>query len=325
MNAAFINDGYARFVGDHVIDQVYGRGRREKLAGIARLHPEIISSQQFDACRDVLGAVEVVFSTWGFPCLDSKQLDRMPNLKALFYAAGATRHFRQPLLDRGIKVCSATAANAIPVAEFALSQILLAGAGYFRNSRECTDPSASGMAGSFRGHGNFEGRVAILGNGTVSRTLQQFLSHHDLEVVVVPSREAERTLSLEEAFATAFAVLNLFPDVDELAGIYDERLFCSMKDSAVFINCGRGRQVNEADLIKAMKLRPDLTALLDVQWPEPPVAGSELYTLPNIRLSAHIAGAKSAELVRLADYMIEDFHRFERGEALKYEVQPDQL
>ncbi len=142
---------------------------------------------------------------------------------------------------------------------------------------------------------------------------------------VVPARADNRIISLEEAFATSIAIVNLFSDRDDNAGVFAAPLFRSMMDSAVFINVGRGRQVNEADLVTVMKERADLTALLDVQWPEPPEDGSELYTLPNIRLSGHIAGSKGTELIRMADYMIDDFLRLERGEPVLHKVRPDQL
>jgi phosphoglycerate dehydrogenase-like enzyme len=181
------------------------------------------------------------------------------------------------------------------------------------------------VVNNYRGHGNYENRVAIIGNGAISQKLQEFLGHHDLEVIVVPSRKEKRTVSLEEVFRTSFAVVNLLPDRDDNVGVLNGDLFSSMIDSAVFINVGRGRQVNEDDLIRVMKARPDLTALLDVQWPEPPVDGSELYTLPNVKLSGHIAGATGSELVRLSAGMIEEFLRFEKDEPLLYEVQPGQL
>jgi phosphoglycerate dehydrogenase-like enzyme len=74
-----------------------------------------------------------------------------------------------------------------------------------------------------------------------------------------------------------------------------------------------------------MAERPDLTALLDVQYPEPPKDDSKLYELSNVQLTSHIAGSSSAELVRMADYMIEEFQRLEKGEPLQHEVQPGQL
>ena len=325
LKAVFINDGCPVIKGAHVIDLVYGLGRREKLAGMVDLYPVIITSDSLEAHRDELKDVDVVFSTWGFPRLDESQLDLMPNLKAVFYAAGATGTFRDPLLQRGIRISSATVANAIPVAEYALSHVLLAGAGFYRNSRECTDPENARMVNSFRGHGNYANRVAVLGNGAISRKLQGFLSHHEIEVLEVASRERKRTVSLEEAFSTCYAVVNLFPDVEDNGGVYDRALFESMIDSAVFINCGRGRQVNEDDLISVFKIRTDLTAILDVQWPEPPLAGSELYTLPNVFLSSHIAGSKASELVRMGDYMLADFEHFKRGKPLEYEVIAGQL
>lgn len=325
MKAAFFSNN-TEWAGErHIVDNVYAAGRRERIGELTNLVPGIISSDNFEEQLDRIWDIDVIFSTWGMPELTPAQLDKLPKLKALFYAAGATQYFRAPLVERGIIVCSATPANAIPVAEFALAQILLAGSGYFRNSRECTDAWHTEVANNFRGHGNYGNRVAILGNGAISSRLQDLLKHHDLDVVVVPSRAENRTVSLEEAFATSFAVVNLFPDRDDNAGVFNEPLFASMIPSAVFINVGRGRQVNEADLIRVMKLRPDLTALLDVQWPEPPVDGSELYSQPNILLSGHIAGSTASEYIRMADYMIQEFQRFERGEPLLYEVTPDSL
>ena len=63
-----------------------------------------------------------------------------------------------------------------------------------------------------------------------------------------------------------------------------------------------------------------MTALLDVTSPEPPVPDSAFYTLPNVQLSSHIAGSINDEVVRMADYMIEEFGRWERGEALCYQI-----
>ena len=98
-----------------------------------------------------------------------------------------------------------------------------------------------------------------------------------------------------------------------------------MKPGAVFINTGRGRQVNEADLISVFEKRPDLTALLDVTFPEPPEAGSKLYSMPNIHLSPHIAGSLKDELYRMSDYMVEEFERFSKGEEAVHEVKPSML
>ncbi|MFA5687630.1 MAG: NAD(P)-dependent oxidoreductase [Kiritimatiellales bacterium] len=325
MNAAFFCDGADWSPDRCVTDIVFNAGWKAALTEQAHLYPVVITTGNFNEHVEKLHSLDVIFSTWHAPKLTAEQIQKLPNLKAVFYAAGATGYFRDPFLNAGIKVCSAAAANAIPVAQFALSQVLLAGAGYFRNSRECKTPEAATVQNSFRGFGNYGGSVAILGNGMISQLLQKWLKEHCLVPVVVPFRAEQRTVPLEEAFETSFAVVNLFPDLPDNSQILNKPLFERMKPGAVFINVGRGRQVNEDDLVDVMQRRHDLTALLDVQWPEPPVAGSKLYTVPNIQLSAHIAGSKGAELNRMADYMMDEFRRFKNGESLLHEVRAEQL
>ena len=73
-------------------------------------------------------------------------------------------------------------------------------------------------------------------------------------------------------------------------------------------------------MIDILRRRPDVTALLDVTLPEPPEPESAFYALPNVQLSSHIAGSMNDELVRMADHMIEECARWQRGEALRYQV-----
>jgi len=76
----------------------------------------------------------------------------------------------------------------------------------------------------------------------------------------------------------------------------------------------------EADLIRVMRERPDLTALLDVTDPEPPVPDSPFWTLPNVVNSPHVGGTTGDEVVRLSDCAIEEFIAWDAGKPLRYEV-----
>jgi phosphoglycerate dehydrogenase-like enzyme len=70
------------------------------------------------------------------------------------------------------------------------------------------------------------------------------------------------------------------------------------------------------------RARPDLQFVLDVTEPEPPSADSPLWTLPNVELTPHIAGASGGELRRLARYMIEELERLVTGQPLRFAVNP---
>lgn len=286
--------------------------------------PELITPDNFHQFHDELRSVEVIFSTWGMFSLTQEQLDAMPALKIVFYAAGATEYFSAPLIARGIKIVSAWQANAVPVAEFCLAQILLGCKGYFRNQREYTEPEKfESLVRDHPAPGVYQERVALIGAGAISQVLQHLLQTFNLEVIVVPSRKEKRTITLEEAFSTAFVISNHLPNRTDNMGVLDGDLFRLMRPGAVFINTGRGFQVNEKELIAVLKQRQDLTVLLDVTKPEPPVAGSPFYSLPNVHLTSHIAGTLNKETHRLADCIFEEFQRWLSGDPLLYEITQD--
>jgi phosphoglycerate dehydrogenase-like enzyme len=242
------------------------------------------------------------------------------------------RAFAAPLVERGIIVTSAWAANAIPVAEFVLAQILLACKGYFRNVREYR-PGRADQIEAYRGPGIDGTTVALIGAGQVARALIERLRPFRLNVLMVDpflsAEEAEqlgvRLVSLEQAFSEAYVISNHVPNLPETRGMLAADHLQRMQPGAVFINTGRGAQVVEPDLIHVLTERPDLTALLDVTDPEPPAETSPLWHLSNVRLSSHIAGAINNEVARLADDAIESFLEWRSGQVPRYAVTAEML
>ncbi len=277
-----------------------------------------------------LADVEVLFSTWGFPLLNDAQLDKMPKLRAVFYAAGSVQNFARPLLQRDIIVVSAWAANAVPVAQWTLAQILLANKGYHRNEREF---AATRAGRKFRGRGNFGAPVAILGAGQIGRRVIELLQPFDLPVLVfdpfLPAEQAEKLgvekVELDEAFARGHVVSNHLANLPATIGMLKGAHFAQMPPDATFINTGRGATVRQTEMIEVLRARPDIIALLDVTSPEPTPRDSPLWDLPNVHLTTHIAGSIGDEVVRMADYAIEEFVRWQRREPLRYAVSEDML
>ncbi len=322
----------AFFGRNKIIDEVYARGRRAQIAERTDLYPHVIDLENFHEHAPHLRDLEAIFTSWLMPALQSEQLDLLPSLKAVFYAAGTVKKFARPFLERGITVVSAWQANAIPVAEFTSAQVVLAMKGYFRNAREYTSPSYM-EAGGFQGPGNYGGTVALLGAGAIGRRVIEYLKPYHLRIVVFDpflgeARAAElgvTKVSLEEAFEQGFVVSNHLANTPETRKMLHGGLFAKMRPSATFINTGRGATVDEPGLIEVLRARPDLTALLDVAWPEPPVEDSPFFTLPNVHLTTHIAGSANDETVRMADYCLEEFDAWTSGRPLRYVVSLEML
>jgi phosphoglycerate dehydrogenase-like enzyme len=324
--AAFFGESQER------LDYVYAGGRRERVTEIVDLYPERVSLDNFDVHESELQALEVIFGTWNISPLQTEHLEQLPGLKVVYYAAGSVQKFARPFLDHGVRVCSAWRANAAPVSEYTLAQILLANKGHYRNIRDCQ--TYEGRKNSpFKGRGNFGATVALLGAGAIGQLVINLLKPFDLDVVVFDpflpdARAAElgvRKVSIEETFREGDVVSNHLANNEQTRGMLHSEHFSLLQDHAVCINTGRGATVVEADLISELEKRPTLTALLDVTQPEPPEPNSPFYTLPNVYLTSHIAGSLNDEVIRMADYMIEEFQRYEKGEDHHHEVSLDMI
>jgi len=316
-----------------MIRMVYGSGRREALAAVTRLFPEILCAQDLLSRQEELREIEVVFSTWGMPKLTQEQLSCLPALKAVFYAAGTVKPFADPLLKKGITVVSAASANAVSVAEMATSEILLGLKGFFRNIRDAKDSRKRLAKQCFAGPGIYGEKVAILGCGQIGRNVICLLRNHTVDLLLYdPFLSAEearslggRKVSLAEAFQEAFIVSNHMPNLPETAGCITKEMISMMRPNAVFVNTGRGATVDEAGMCEVLQQRPDLTAVLDVTFPEPPAADSPLYWLENVCMTSHIAGAVHDETCRMADLMLEEYALWDGGKKLRFEVTEEML
>ena len=274
--------------------------------------------------------VEVVFSTWGMPSFSEEEIKScFPSLKCVFYAAGSVQAFARPFLKCGVRVFSAWAANAVPVAEYTVSQIILANKGFFSHTRLMGE----GRVEEAHRHvasciGNFRTKVGLIGCGMIGSLVATMLKQYDLEVLAFDlflsddrARELGVTLcSLEELFSACSVVSNHLANHAATQGMLVYRHFAAMPPYATFLNTGRGAQVVENDLVQALTERPDLTAVLDVTYPEPAPSDHPFYTLPNCFLTPHIAGSLGGEVVRMAEYMVKEYENYMAGISCRYEV-----
>lgn len=274
--------------------------------------------------------IKAIFSTWGMPQFTEEEIRHcFPSLQHIFYAAGTVQEFARPFLSCGVAVHSAWAANAIPVAEYTVSQILLANKGFFRTAQNMSVGKLKECYNA-KDHypGNYGAAVGIIGAGMVGKQVIKLLHSYNLPIKVfdpfLPNETAKALhvikCSLKELFSNCTVISNHLANNAQTCGMLNRPLFSSMKPYATFINTGRGAQVVENDLAAVLTERPDLTAILDVTNPEPPNKGHLFYTLPNCILTPHIAGSSGDEVHRMAAYMLEEYHRTAAGESGKYSI-----
>ena len=308
---------------------IYAREERGELERLAHFYAPPQTRESIAENRALLADAEIIFSGWGAPVLDEEFLDAAPKLRAIFYGSGSTNHITTDAFwQRNIIITSAYAANAKPVAEYALGAILLSLKNFWRFQAN----AKIGLGwGSPARHltGGYRSTVALIGCGMVARRLIELLKPLDIRCLVYDpflSQEEANELgvelcALDQAFAKGDVISLHAPDKPETCGMITGDHFLMMKPGATFINTARGRTVRGAEMIVALERRSDITAILDVCDPEePPAAGSPLFRMDNIILTPHIAGSVGPECQRLGRYMVDEFRRYLKGEPLRWKI-----
>lgn len=317
------------FYNKDVGDRVYGPEETAALSELVDMAPVRLDRTNWREYRELLRDVDVILSTWNGPKIDAEFLEAAPNLKAVFYGAGSIKGIMSDAAwERGIRITSAYAANAVPVAEFTLSQILFCLKDGWQLSRRAHQGEQEIWLGSKVVPGAYRTKVGIISLGMIGKKVCELLKPFDVQVLVSSSYGSPelakelgvRFASVEDIFETCDCVSLHSPLLPSTAGMITGKHFRSMKTGASFINTARGGVVRQDEMIEVLRERPDLTAVLDVTDPEPPEADSPLLSMPNVVLTPHLAGSFHHECRRMGQYMVDELRRFLNGEDLKWAV-----
>ncbi|MFK4100703.1 hydroxyacid dehydrogenase [Streptomyces sp. NPDC019531] len=305
-----------------------------RLTDVARIDPALVVGDFTDpAVAATLAEAEVLITGWGCPRIDETVLAAAPRLRAVLHAAGSVRNLIAPeVWERGVSVSSAVQANALPVAEFTLAAILLAGKDAFglreRFRAEHVYPPPADHAAV----GNLGRRVGIIGASRVGRRLLELLRPFDFAVTLYdPYVDAAEAASLgvtlvplDELMRTSDIVSLHAPDIPETYRMLDRRRLSLMPDGSVLVNTSRGALV-DPDALTDELVSGRIGAVLDVTEPEPLPADSPLYRLPNVFLTPHIAGSLGNELERLGRTVVDELVLLGAGAPLAHAVRQADL
>ncbi|WP_244510131.1 hydroxyacid dehydrogenase [Rhizobium sp. AC27/96] len=317
----------------------------EKLFSPADLHRlerccSIVSSEpllefQGEEAKAQLAETDILVTGWGCAAIDATVLEAASSLTLVAHAAGSVKHLIGPdVFERGIAVTNAAAANAVPVAEFALAAILFANKDVFRFQRLYAQQRRSlEMHQSFDGDsGSWHKKVGIVGASRIGRRVLELLRPHDMDILLydplVDATEAAelgaRTASLPELMAECQTISLHAPLLATTQHMIDAAMLARMPDGATLINTARGGLVDQAAL-EAELSSGRISAILDVTEPEVVPPASPLYDLPNVVLTPHIAGAIGNERQRLGRLIVDEIERFVAGEPLQHRLTLESL
>ncbi|WP_285475388.1 hydroxyacid dehydrogenase [Actinoplanes sp. NBRC 101535] len=305
-----------------------------QICQLTEVDPELVA-ERFDtpSIRHALADTEVLITGWGCPPLDAVTLAAAPRLRAVVHAAGSVKsHVTQACWDRGLLVSSAAAANAIPVAEYALAAILFAGKGVFTLRERYRDDRVFTPAAMVPGVGNFGQRVGIIGASRTGRRVLELLRPFDLDVHVadpyLTAADAAglgaKLLDLDDLLRRCAVVSLHAPSIPQTHGMLSAERLALLPDGAVLINTARGELVDTAALA-AEVAGGRISAVLDVTDPEPMPPASPLFDLPGVFLTPHVSGSHGNEIHRLGQCALDELRRLVAGRPFAHPVHEHEL
>ncbi|AKB51781.1 D-3-phosphoglycerate dehydrogenase [Methanosarcina barkeri str. Wiesmoor] len=163
--------------------------------------------------------------------------------------------------------------------------------------------------------------MGVIGTGSIGSRVIQIAHGFNMNVISVtghPSEEKARSLGvkfvdLDTLLAEADIVtlhVPLTPSTEKMIGAKE---LAKMKKSAILINTARGKVVDEAALIEALKEKKIRGAGLDVFEKEPLPANDPLKALENVVLTPHIAFLTEESLEECTYVCVQNVERFIEG------------
>ncbi|MGU3646262.1 hydroxyacid dehydrogenase [Microbacterium sp. C23T] len=275
--------------------------------------------------------IELLLTGWGVVRLGAEQLDTLPALRAIVHWGGGIGFLDEAASARGIRVSTARAANAIPVAEFTQAMITLAAKDTFWLSRRYAAEQrfiarevAAPRAGLYRT------TVGIVGASAIGTLVIEKLAASDVTVLLydpyaTPATAAALGVEIVGDLAELARRSDLLsihaPEIPATIGMISRDVLAALRDGATVINTARGALVDQDALVVELQAGR-LRAVLDVTEPDVLESGHPLYSLPNVFLTPHLAGSMGVELRRLGEAATAEVERFVAGEPFAHPAPP---
>ena len=168
--------------------------------------------------------------------------------------------------------------------------------------------------------------LGIFGFGGTGKAMARRAVGFGMRVIALDREEMEVSDGADEVvgpegfesmLARSDVVSICCPLTPETRGKFDSSTFSAMKDEALLVNVTRGEVMVEEDLLVALREGVIAGAALDVAPREPLPENSELWTLENVVMSPHTAGASQFRASRNIDRFIRNLEHFRVGESLE--------
>lgn len=241
------------------------------------------------------------------------------------WSAGVDRLPLEAFQKKGIWLTNASGVHSIPITEHIFAMIL----GFVRNLHHAVrqqSRSTWDTAGTFT---ELAGKtIVIVGVGQIGRHAAQVAKAFGMRTIGVrnsgdPAPHIDvmyKVDELTEALSQGDYIVNILPLTPLTTHIFDREKFAAMKDSAFFVNVGRGQSVVTDAMVEALQSGKLAGAGLDVFEEEPLPKDHPLWSEDNVIITPHKAGDTDRYTERVMDIFLDNLEAYVQGRPLHRNV-----
>lgn len=159
--------------------------------------------------------------------------------------------------------------------------------------------------------------AGIIGYGGIGRAVGARATALGMRILPVGRRQERAEPGIDDVIPQSDYLVLSTPLTPHTYRLMSRERIALMKPSAVFINVGRGRTVDEEALAAALAEKRIRGAALDVFESEPLPPDHPFWGLENVLISPHSADRTSDSHARAMQFFIENLRRFRAGESLE--------
>ncbi len=247
-----------------------------------------------------------------------------------FWSAGLDNKLTPALLERSPIITNASGVHGANIAEHVLMFMLMFTRRMNLLFRDQIETKwGHHFASRSEGAGELTGQtLGIVGLGRIGEALAKRAKSFEMRVIAVkrdPSSRYSGEIELDAVYgaeelprllAESDHVCLSVPYSPQTHHLINGENLPQMKPSAFLYNIGRGKSVDEAALIEALKAGTIAGAGLDVFETEPLPSDSPLWTMENVLITPHNSGMTPHYFTRTASLFAENLERYLNGEPL---------
>ena len=171
-----------------------------------------------------------------------------------------------------------------------------------------------------------EMNLLLLGVGSIGKRVAHLANAFGMRITGLRRERKQAEAPLEQCVSgeelfdvlpNADIVVDCLPLTQETRHMIDGAAFRAMKNTAIFVNIGRGGTVDQDALIEALQKGEIAAAGLDVFETEPLPQDSPLWDMENVLITGHYAGLSHSLFQRCIDVFIDNLRRYLSGERLR--------